>query len=46
MGRTPRVDRFAEENWLIVQEGIKSRDVSETSRRHGFAPNLIYGTKD
>jgi hypothetical protein len=25
MGRKPRVDRSPEENWQIVQEGIKSR---------------------
>jgi len=37
MGRKPRVDRSAEEKWQIVQEGIKSGNVSETCRRHGIA---------
>ncbi len=40
MGRKPRVDRSPEEKWQIVQEGIKSGNVSETCRRHGIAPNL------
>jgi hypothetical protein len=31
MGRKPRVDRSPEETWQIVQEGIKSGNVSETS---------------
>jgi transposase-like protein len=34
MGRKPRVDRSPEEKWQIVQEGIKSGNVSETRRRH------------
>ena len=38
MGRKPRVDRSAEEKWQIVQEGIKSGNVSETCRRHGSLP--------
>ena len=42
MGRRPRVDRSPEEKWQIVQEGIKSGNVSETCRRHGIAPNLFY----
>jgi len=29
MGRKPRVDRSPEEKWQIVQEGIKSGDVSD-----------------
>jgi transposase-like protein len=33
MGRKPRVDRSPEEKWQIVQEGIKSGNVSETCRR-------------
>jgi transposase-like protein len=42
MGRKPRVDRSPEEKWQIVQEGIKSGNVSETCRRHGIcsAPRL------
>jgi hypothetical protein len=32
MGRKPRVDRTPEEKWQIIQEGIKSRNVSETCR--------------
>jgi transposase-like protein len=42
MGRKPRVDRSPEEKWQIVQEGIKSGNVSETCRRYGIAPNLLY----
>jgi hypothetical protein len=34
MGRKPRVDRSPEEKWQIVQEGIKSGNVSETCRRY------------
>ncbi len=37
MGRKPRVDRTPEEKWQIVQERIKSGNVSETCRRHGIA---------
>ena len=39
MGRRPRVDRTPEEKWQIVQEGIKSGNVSETCRRHGISPS-------
>src|SRR5881394_2025964 len=46
MGRKPHVDRSPEEKWQIVQEGIKSGNVSETCRRHGIAPNLFYRWKD
>ena len=46
MSRKPRVDRSPEEKWQIIQEGIKSGNVSETCRRHGFAPNLFYRWKD
>src|SRR5580704_7384141 len=46
MGRKPRVDRSREEEWQIVQEGIKSGNVSETCRRHGIAANLFYRWKD
>ena len=46
MGRKPRVDRSPEEKWQIIQEGIKSGNVSETCRRHGIAPNLFYRWKD
>jgi transposase-like protein len=46
MGRKPRVERTAEEKWQIVQEGIKSGNVSETCRRHGIAPSLRYRRKD
>ena len=42
MGRKPRVDRSPEEKWQIVQEGIKSGNISETCRRHGIAANLFY----
>jgi len=37
MGRKPRVDRIPDEKWQIVQEGLKSGNVSETCRRHGIA---------
>jgi transposase-like protein len=46
MGRKPRVNRFPEEKWQIVQEGLKGGNVSETCRRPGVAPNLFYGWKD
>src|SRR5258707_14840856 len=46
MGRKPRVDRSPEDKWQIVQECIKSGNVSETCRRHGIAPNLFYRWKD
>ena len=46
MGRKPRVERTPEEKWKIVQEGIKSGNVSETCRRHGIAPSLLYRWKD
>src|SRR3981081_4248486 len=46
MGRKPRVDRSPEEKWQIMQEGMKSGNVSETCRRHGIAPNLFYRWKD
>jgi transposase len=46
MGRRPRVDRTPEEKWLIVQEGIKSGNVSETCRRHGISPSLLYRWRD
>lgn len=40
MGRKPRVDRSPEEKWQIVQEAMKSGNVSETCRRHGIAQTL------
>jgi hypothetical protein len=43
MGRKPRVDRSPEEKWQIVQEGIKSGNVSETCRRHGITQAGIRG---
>jgi transposase len=46
MNRKPRVDRSAEEKWQIIQEGLKSGNISETCRRHGIAPNLVYRWKD
>jgi transposase-like protein len=42
MGRKPRVDRTPEAKWEIVQEGIKSGNISEMCRRYGIAPNLFY----
>jgi transposase len=46
MGRKPRVDRSPEEKWQIVQEGLKSGNVSETRRRYGIAQTLYYRWKD
>ena len=46
MGRKPRVDRTPEEKWQIIQEGMKSGNVSETCRRHGIAQTLYYRWKD
>jgi len=46
MSRKPRVDRTPEEKWQILQEGLKSGNVSETCRRHGIAPTLFYRWKD
>jgi transposase len=46
MGRRTRVDRTPEEKWQIVQEGIKSGNVSETCRQHGISPSLLYRWKD
>jgi Transposase len=46
MGRKPCVARSPKEKWQIVQEGIKSGNVSETCRRHSIAPNLFYRWKD
>ena len=44
-GKT-RVDRSPEEKWQIVQEAIKTDNVSETCRRHGIATSLFYRWKD
>src|SRR5246500_1809747 len=46
MGRKPRVDRTPEEKWQIVQEGMKSGNISETCRRHGIAQTRYYRWKD
>ena len=46
MGRKLRVDRTPEEKWQIVQEGIKSGNVSETCRCYEIAPTLFYRWKD
>ena len=46
MGRKPRVDRSPEEKWQIVQEGMKSGNVSETCWRFGIAQMLYYRWKD
>jgi transposase-like protein len=46
MGRKPRADRTPEEKWQIVQEGMKSGNVSETCRRYGIAQTLYYRWKD
>jgi transposase len=46
MGRKPRIERAPEEKWQIVQEGIKSGNVSETCRRYEISPTLFYRWKD
>jgi transposase-like protein len=46
MGRKPRIARSPEEKSQIVQEDIKSGNVSETCRRYGIAANLFYRWKD
>ena len=46
MSRRERVQRTAEEKWEIVQEGIKSANISETCRRYRIAPTLFYRWKD
>jgi transposase-like protein len=46
MGKKPRVDRSPEEKWQIIQERIKTGNVSETCLRHGITPNLFYRWKD
>ena len=46
MGRKPRVERTPEEKWQIVQEGIKSGNISERCRRHGISPSLLYRWRD
>jgi transposase-like protein len=46
MGRKPRVDRTPEQKWEIVQEVIKSGNISEACRRHGISPTLFYRWRD
>ena len=46
MGRKPRIERTPEEKWQVVQEGIKSGNVSETCRRYEISPTLFYRWKD
>jgi transposase len=46
MGRKPRRERTPEEKWQVVQEGIKSGNVSETCRRYEISPTLFYRGKD
>src|SRR5580692_9530315 len=46
MSKKPRVTRSPEEKWQILEEGLKSGNISETCRRHGIAPNLFYRWKD
>jgi transposase-like protein len=41
MNRKPRVDRSPEEKWQIVQEGIKSGNISETCRRHDRSESVL-----
>jgi transposase-like protein len=46
VSKKPRVTRSPEEKWQILQEGLKSGNISETCRRHGIAANLFYRWKD
>jgi transposase len=46
MGRRPKVQRSAEEKFAIVMEGLKSGNISETCRKHGVSPALLYRWKD
>jgi transposase len=46
MSKKPRVTRSPEEKWQILQEGLKSGNISETCRRHGIAANLFYRWKE
>jgi transposase-like protein len=46
MGRKEQVKRSAEETWEIIQEGLKSGNISEACRKHGVAPNLWYRWRD
>jgi transposase len=46
MGRKPRIDRTPEAKWEIVQEVIKSGNISEACRRHGVSPALFYRWRD
>ena len=46
MGRKEQVKRSVEQKWEILQEGLKSGNVSETCRKHGVAPNLWYRWRD
>ena len=46
MGRTPKVQRSAEEKFAIVMEGLKSGKVSETCRKHEIGLALFYRWKD
>jgi len=46
LSKKPRVTRSPEEKWQILQEGLKSGNISETCRRHGIAANLFYRWKD
>jgi transposase len=46
MSKKARVTRSPEEKWQILQEGLKSGNISETCRRHGIAANLFYRWKE
>jgi transposase-like protein len=46
VSRKPRVDRFPEEKWQDVQEGIKSRNILMTCQRYGIAQTLYSRWKD
>ena len=46
MGGKAQVKRSPEEKWEILQEGLRSGNISETCRKHGIAANLWYRWKD
>ena len=46
MGRKTQVKRSAEEKWEILQEGLRSGNISETCRKLEIAADLWYRWKD
>ncbi len=42
MGTKPRVDRSPEEKWQVSHGAMKSGNASETCRKTGVSPSLLY----